>query len=93
MAPKHPIKGINKPELDKLIEAKRESQAIGEFLDWLHEQGMAIGSYDKNDEFYPTHISIEGILAKYFNIDMNKVEKERRKLLAGLNPLNPGANT
>lgn len=62
------------PELEKMSKVRETSQTVGAFLDWL---------------FYNGHIKrtakfrggMEEILAKYFDIDLNKVEEERRALL------------
>ena len=76
------------PECDKMIAVKNKSQPIGEFLDWLqNEKGFCIsewsGKADENGDEYllPVHKSIEQWIADYFNIDLNKVEQERRAVL------------
>lgn len=67
------------PELDKMVAVRDQSQVIGEFLDWLkHERGCAF--YDV--ELIPIHDSIEELLARFFGIDLDKVEAERREILA-----------
>ena len=33
---------MDTPELDKMLRVKDESQAIGEFIEWLGPKGMAI---------------------------------------------------
>ncbi len=72
-------------ELEKLKDVAEVSQKIGEFLDWLlNGHGYYLCELRKcedRDEFYPTHKHIEDILAQYFNIDLNKVEQEKRKIL------------
>lgn len=37
-----------------------------------------------NGEYIPASLNIEKLLAEYFDIDLNKVEKERRKILESL---------
>jgi uncharacterized NAD(P)/FAD-binding protein YdhS len=75
------------PECEKLSAVSKESNRLGEFLDWLeHEKGFVIAEWDKEDAYkdnnlYPTHIPYNTLLAEYFNIDLNKVEKERSVLL------------
>lgn len=74
------------PECDKMLAVKLESQAIGSFLDWLSEQGMFISEYTKvegyrDEQPWPVSKSIEQWLADYFEIDLAKVEKERRAIL------------
>lgn len=98
------------PECDKMIEVNKESQAIGEFLEWLESKGCKICEWvdgiteadviaaafaldmEKLDElegkplrgYSPISKNTEKILAEYFKIDLNKVEAERRALLAAL---------
>ena len=36
------------PELDKLSALKGKTQALGEFLDWLNQQGLIISRYHKH---------------------------------------------
>jgi len=71
------------PELDRLHKVSDESQRIGAFLDWLqNECGIVFCKYHQRREYpLPDHTSIEQWLAKYFGIDLNKVESERRALL------------
>lgn len=69
------------PELEKMKNAQAESQIIGAFLDSLSEQGISLASYDGMDRLWPVSKSIEQILADYFQIDLVKVEKERRAIL------------
>jgi hypothetical protein len=123
------------PECDKLRIVCDKSQAIGEFMDWLHEQGYTIAerhehcancftcSYNKQEfraeyqgktrerffsgemvpvctpeelkagrfaepqcgiaehGLFPVFLPIEQTLAKFFEIDLVKVEEERRRLL------------
>lgn len=71
-------------ELDKMLAARDESQAIGNFIEWLGEQGMSICTYNETRYAYaysPHRKSIEEILAQYFEIDLGKVEQERRVIL------------
>lgn len=98
------------PECDKLERVSDESQNIGEFIDWLHnEKGYCIANthahqegcfarpeFDddddaecgyKEDELQPIHLTIEKLLAEYFDVDMDKVEKERRKIIEDLRKL------
>lgn len=102
-APKKKKKNnVRTPECDKLLEVKDESQSIGDFLDWLtHEKKIVLCEWrevDRDEEedgfhdgHYPTYDTIEQLLAKYFEINLKKLEKERRKMLANLQKKNKGA--
>lgn len=90
---------VETPELKKLSSVKVESQAIGEFIEWLQSQGVTLAQYHKHshacrdslrliscglrtDELYSYQYgSIEKLLARYFEIDLAKVERERLALL------------
>lgn len=62
-----------------------DSQKIGEFIDWLgNTNKMFIGEWTKYDDGVPIKISTEQLLAKYFKIDLNKVEKEKRQMLENI---------
>lgn len=90
------------PELDKMAAVRPQSQAIGQFLDWLDGQGIVLARYHQHDDegcldedglhtacgyedggLQPeqTKHGKEGLMARHFNIDLVKVEKERRALL------------
>ena len=68
-------------ECERMVKVAPDSQKIGEFLDWLGEQGVAL-CRPTDDEWWPDHVSIERRLAAYFDIDLHKVEAERSALLA-----------
>ena len=89
-------------EHERVSQVKDKSQAIGEFLQWLADQGIQLGKY-VNDEiktydgdsdsftvthFRPHHERIEDLLARYYNIDLNKLEREKREMLAELRKRN-----
>lgn len=67
-------------ELEKLHTVADESQKIGAFLEWLGNQGIVLGCW-RGDELYPERLSIEKLLASYFEIDFDQVEREKRAML------------
>ncbi len=72
------------PECDKLTKVAPESQKIGEFIDWLqNEKKIHLAHWQEGDreELAYAHESIEKLLAEFFKIDLDKVEKERTALL------------
>ena len=73
------------PECDKMIAVSKESHAIGNFLEWLNEQKIVLAEYGTERGYrgtlFHTHVSIEKLLAQYFEIDLDKVENERRRML------------
>lgn len=65
------------PELDKLQAVAEKSQAIGRFIETA---GYTLGHWD-GKVFVPTNKTIDEILADYFEIDLMKVDMERRAIL------------
>jgi len=84
------------PECDKIRVVHEKSQIIGEFLDWLSSQNIVLAKdsvlMDKCSEcgdeypvgYLPHRESIEQVLARFFGIDLEKAETERRKILEDL---------
>ena len=76
-------------ECDKMLKVRDQSQTIGEFLDWVqNEKGYTLCERNEDRSFdqtyFPARFSMESILAEFFGINLNKVEKERRAMLADL---------
>lgn len=76
------------PECEKLAAVSDQSNQIGAFLKWLFVEGDTpyyICQWDDTyGGYYSTPLGDTGInklLAKYFEIDLDKVEQERRALL------------
>lgn len=70
------------PEHDKVKAIQDESQAIGAFLD---NSGYTLCEVDADlNRFVPIYRSIERILADYFGIDLDELEREKRAMLDSL---------
>jgi hypothetical protein len=86
---------IPTPEIDKMRAVKEKSQAIGDFLEWIHaEKDYRIGSFHyqsgaPSEELLLVQVSMEELLADYFNIDLRKVEAERQAILDHLRLVTP----
>lgn len=78
---------IKYPECEKMDAIRDQSQAIGEFLEWLsHDKNFSICSfYNPGDhcfgEFRPITDGVEQLLAEFFCINLKKIEKEKRQML------------
>lgn len=75
------------PECDKLKIIQPDSQKIGAFLEWLSDQGLQICRLEDmsvDDMWIPDYVNIQKRLEKYFEIDMNKVEAEKRAILESI---------
>jgi hypothetical protein len=70
------------PECERLAEVAPKSQVIGEFLDWLANKGIALGTWD-GDMYLRVHSYVPNeLLAEFFEIDLKLVERERAQLLS-----------
>jgi hypothetical protein len=77
------------PEHDKLRLIRDKSQAIGEFLSLLGQHGLTLCEFhEKYNEYLPTGITIQKLLAKHFGIDLVKLDDEKRDMLDELRRLN-----
>jgi len=73
------------PEHDKLREVQAETQAAGEFIEWLGTKGIFLASYIEGHNFpreVPT--SIQALLAEWAGVDQGAIEREKRAMLASL---------
>jgi hypothetical protein len=80
-------------ECEKLLNVSDKSQVIGEFLDWLKYKkeivlcklvrSKSISMFEE-DSHAPIFTPNEKLLAEYFNIDLDKVEQERRTMLKAI---------
>lgn len=80
------------PECDKLSRIKDKSQVIGEFLEWVQDvKKLSLGEWieghddvgepNGKEEFMPAVRNTQDLLAEFFDIDMAKVEQEKRAIL------------
>lgn len=78
---------VKTPELDKMLAVQDDSQKIGGFLQWLTEQEIVLAEWSEDvgcrsgGEYINVDQTTEGLLAKYFGIDLDKCEPERQALL------------
>ena len=81
----------NYPEHDKLMKAREESPIIGNFLEFC---GYTLCYYNKQyDEFVPTNLSIEEVLAEFFDIDLDILNQEKMEMLEQLQRANDKTTT
>lgn len=84
------------PECEMLASVSDESNKIGEFLNWMASSaGLVIAEWTENDDpdtqsMFPELLlpsqyrgdsGINKLLAKFYQIDLDKVEQERQALL------------
>jgi hypothetical protein len=84
------------PEHDKLSAVQDETQAAGEFLEWLMTTEYTLAVRCSGEEtgigqlFVPAFPDIEQLLARWKGIDRNKIEAEKRQMLASVRAANGG---
>ena len=78
------------PEHEKLKAIKDRSQAIGEFIEWLGDNDMAVCEFSGGnvDRWWPTGQPINKLLARYFEIDLDRLEDEKLAMLDAQRALN-----
>lgn len=78
------------PEHEKLQAVKDESQAAGAFLWWLRdEKGLFLcGMHDDYNFPVRAGYEVEKWLAEYFEIDLEKIEEEKRAMIDRLREMN-----
>ena len=76
------------PEHEKLLRIKDQSQAIGEFVEWLDaEKDIFLCGVDRTkiwnltDDYTPCRTSLTELLAEHFGIDLTVIEAEKRAIL------------
>lgn len=84
------------PESEKVHAVREKSQAIGEFLDWLHnEKELTVCRHDEDGRtiveddviagaYLPECVQTEKLLMEFFDIDGKALEEEKRAMLAEL---------
>ena len=71
-------------ELEKFSQAVPSMEVIRDFLDWCEAQKIELAEPTPSGKWLQPRIEgRETMLARYFEIDGTKLEKERRALLAG----------
>ena len=80
------------PEHERLKEVEEEFRSIGEFLEWLEGRNIELGQMGKGDrgiiELLPIQKTKEALVAEYFNIDKEALEKEKVQMFEALKDMN-----
>ena len=78
------------PEHEKLKKVQDESQAIGEFLEWVnYEKRYSFCYVDrKTEQWYPILETKEQLLAEFYDINLDAIEKEKRAMLEEMRQAN-----
>lgn len=77
------------PEHEKLSAISDKSQTCGEFIDWLIEHDYHLCQPDTTGRyFWPTHTPLTKLLAEFFEIDLDKIEAEKRQMIEEMRKAN-----
>ncbi|MDA4132203.1 MAG: hypothetical protein OK454_03645 [Thaumarchaeota archaeon] len=71
---------------ERLASVKEESQKLGEFIEWVRNERTPhlVLCQEIQGEYAPAGVRTEDLLAEYFDIDLQELEKERRSMLEEL---------
>lgn len=78
------------PTLDRMLEIQEQSELCGEFLDWflykyaVFERRQKRESPFVNADGVSDYINKEKLLAEFFGIDLDEVQKEKESILKSL---------
>ncbi len=80
-------------ELEKWAEVAESASVIEDFLDWCGEQGWSLHVYpDDRSVPRPVIESRERIIYRFFNVNIPRLEEQRRALLESIRPKSPAAH-
>jgi hypothetical protein len=80
------------PEHEKLAKISDQSQICGEFIEWLEQHHIHLCEPDRDnfrDRYWPTHKSIQVLLAAFFDIDLKRIDAEKEAMLDAMRAVNP----
>lgn len=73
------------PEHVKLEGVGDSRNIIGDFLEWLsYGTDYVVGEWTTDDEITPSMKNTQQLLAEYYNINLNKLEKEKTAMLEAI---------
>ena len=80
------------PEHERLRAISDQSQVCGEFIEWLEGHGYHVCQGSNDESFWPTHTSVQDLLAAFFGIDRKKIDAEKEAMLDAIRAVNGGGN-
>jgi hypothetical protein len=73
------------PEHEKLKALGGDNQVVGDFIEWLGENGYEIARWNDSGTYcLPCNEGRDALLAKHFEIDLNKLDDEKRAMLGAI---------
>lgn len=68
------------PEHQKLKDLNGANQIVGDFIEWLSENGYVIAQYEGN-RLWPVTKSRDTLVAEHFGIDQKRLDAEKEQVL------------
>ena len=68
------------PEHQKLKDLNGANQIVGDFIEWLGDNGMVIAAYEDN-RLWPVTKSRDNLIAEHFGIDTKRLDAEKQQVL------------
>lgn len=69
------------PECDRRLEARGDTQVVGEFLAWADERCLLLCSAGHAGRYWPDQRTTEQLIAEWKGIDLAEVDREKQALL------------
>jgi hypothetical protein len=76
------------PEHEKLSAVADQTQAIGEFVEFIEGKGIFLARYTEGHVFPREVHGLRELLAEWAGIDQNKLEAEKRQMLDAQRAMN-----
>lgn len=68
------------PEHQKLKDLNGANQIVGDFIEWLSDNGMVIAQYE-GSRLWPVTKSRDTLIAEHFGIDPKRLDTEKQQVL------------
>ncbi len=74
------------PQHDAIKALGGANQTVGDFIEWLSENGLTICEFIGNSslrggDYVPTHNSRDRLIAAFFEIDADELSREKDRML------------
>lgn len=88
------------PESERLHKVSGDVSTLHEFLEWTRSEGLILCRLQDTgrirfdapvEEYFPSYESMQDLIYRFFEIDDDKLERERRAMLEELRTSNESA--
>lgn len=77
------------PEHDKLSALNGANNIVGDFIEWLSEEGFILAKSEDKYDLFPASETRDQLIAKYFGIDPKRLEAEKVAMLDAIRKSGP----